>query len=78
MNLFEMTIAILIVAILAFSLIYTLVVGRQQRVTEGELDSQIAEHVQKNIYARNPIFLAYGIFFALLLFIILFVAVAFY
>ncbi|GHI01411.1 hypothetical protein [Neobacillus kokaensis] len=78
MNLFEMTIAILIVAILAFSLFYTLVVGRRQKAIDGEFDSQIADHVQKNVYAKNPVFLAYGIFFALLLFIIFFIAITFY
>ncbi|MBL4952507.1 hypothetical protein RCG24_09090 [Neobacillus sp. OS1-32] len=78
MNLFEITIAILIVGILAYSLIYTLVVGRQHKVAEGDFDSPIADHVQKNVYIKNPIFLAYGIFFALLLFIILFIALTFF
>jgi len=78
MNLFEMTIAILIIGILAVSFIYTLAVGRQQKVVEGEIDTQIAKPVQKNVYVKNPIFLAYGIFFALVLFIVLFVAITFY
>ncbi|AIM17524.1 MULTISPECIES: hypothetical protein [Neobacillus] len=78
MNLFELTLAILIVGILLISLIYTLVAGRQQKVVEGEMDTQIANSIQKNVYTRNPIFLSYGIFFALVLFIILFVAVSFY
>ncbi|AZU61350.1 hypothetical protein [Neobacillus mesonae] len=78
MNLFEMTIAILIVAILAFSLFYTLVVGRQHKAVQGGVDKQIPDHVQKNVYAKNPVFLAYGIFFALLLFIIFFIAITFY
>ncbi|MEH7110153.1 MULTISPECIES: hypothetical protein [Bacillaceae] len=78
MNLFEMTIAILIAGILAISLIYTLAVGRQQKTVEGEMDTQLAKPIQKNVYIKNPIFLSYGIFFALVLFIILFIAVTFY
>jgi hypothetical protein len=54
-----------------------LAVGRKQKVVEGDFDTKIAKPVQKNIYIRNPIFLAYGIFFALLLFIILFFAITF-
>jgi len=78
MNLFEMTIAILIVAILAISLIYTLAAGRQEKVADGEIDSQIAKPIQKNVYTKNPIFLSYGIFFTLVLFIIFFIAITFY
>lgn len=78
MNLFEITLAVLIAGILAVAFIFSLAAGRQQKVVEGELDTQIAKPVQKNIYMRNPILLAYGIFFALLLFIILFVAITFY
>lgn len=69
---------VLIIAILAVSAIYTLVLGRQQKVVEGNLDTQIEKHVQKHAYIKNPIFLAYGIFFALLLFIVFFVAITFY
>ncbi|MCM3768676.1 hypothetical protein [Neobacillus niacini] len=78
MNLFEMVIAALIFGILAVSLIYTLALGRQQKVVQGEIDTQIAKPIQKNVYVKNPVFLSYGIFFALVLFIILFIAVSFY
>ncbi|HEY2422188.1 MAG TPA: hypothetical protein VGI04_12255 [Neobacillus sp.] len=77
MNLFVNFLSIAIFAILAVSLIITLAVGRKQKVVEGDFDTKIAKPVQKNIYIRNPIFLAYGIFFALLLFIILFFAITF-
>lgn len=77
MNLFVNILAIAIFGILAVSLVYTLSVARQQKTVEGELDTKIAKPVQGNVYVRNPIFLAYGIFFALLLFIILFVAITF-
>ncbi|WP_066317836.1 hypothetical protein [Bacillus sp. FJAT-29814] len=78
MNLFEMVIAAIIFGILAVSLIYTLALGRQQKVVQGEIDTQIAKPIQKNVYVKNPIFLSYGIFFALVLFLILFIAVSFY
>jgi hypothetical protein len=77
MNLFVNILAIAIVGILAVSLIITWSVGRQQKVVEGDFDSKLAKPIQKNVYTRNPIFLSYGIFFALLLFIILFVAITF-
>ncbi|MBS4212022.1 MULTISPECIES: type II secretion system protein [Neobacillus] len=78
MTLFEMTVAILIVGILAVSLIYTLALGRQQKAVEGEFDTQLDKGIQKNVYVKNPIFLSYGIFFALTLFIILFIAIRFF
>lgn len=77
MNLFINVLAIVIFGILAVSLIYTWVVARQQETVEGEFDTKIAKPIQQNVYIRNPIFLSYGIFFALLLFIILFFAVNF-
>jgi hypothetical protein len=78
MNLFVDILAIAIVCILAFSLIYTLVAAKDQKVVEGTMDTKIAKPVKGNIYIRNPIFLTYGIFFALLLFIILFVKITFF
>jgi len=77
MNLFVNILSIAIFAILAVSLIITWTVGRQQKVVEGDFDTKIAKPVQKNVYTRNPVFLSYGIFFALLLFIVLFVAITF-
>ncbi|WP_342430429.1 hypothetical protein [Neobacillus sp. FSL H8-0543] len=70
--------SIVIVAVLAVSLIYTMGVARQQKAVEGQNDTKIGIPVQKHIYMKNPIFLAYGIFFTLVLFIILFVAISFY
>jgi hypothetical protein len=53
-------------------------VARQKKTVEGEMDTKIAEPVQRHIYLSNPIFWAYGIFFTLVLFIILFVAITFF
>ncbi|MEH7097604.1 hypothetical protein [Neobacillus vireti] len=78
MNLFENILSIVIIGVLAFSLIHTFSVARQHKAVEGNLDTKISEHVQKSPYTKNPIFLAYGIFFALALFIILFFAITFY
>jgi hypothetical protein len=78
MNLLSVILSVAIIGILAVSLIVTFAAARQQRVVEGEYDTKIAKPVQKNVYARNPIFLSYAIFFALVLFVILFVAMNFY
>jgi hypothetical protein len=78
MNLFVNALSIVIVGILAVSLIYTLSVARQKKAVEGDMDTKIAEPVQRHIYLSNPIFWAYGIFFTLVLFIILFVAITFF
>jgi hypothetical protein len=77
MNLFINILAIGIFCILAVSLLYTLSVARKQKTVEGDIDTKIAKPIQGNVYLRNPIFLSYGIFFALLLFIILFVSITF-
>jgi hypothetical protein len=47
-------------------------VARQKKTVEGEMDTKIAEPVQRHIYLSNPIFWAYGIFFTLVLFITFF------
>ncbi|WP_147531777.1 hypothetical protein [Bacillus marasmi] len=61
-------------AILAVSLIYTFMLGRQQKALKSEMDSKIPHPVQDHIYMRNPVFLTYAIFFALVLLIIVFFA----
>ncbi|MGX6442122.1 hypothetical protein ACWM35_02655 [Neobacillus sp. K501] len=78
MNLLVNVLSIVIFGILAVSLISTWSLARKQKAVEGEIDTQIPKHVQEHVYMRNPIFLAYIIFFALVLFIILFVAITFY
>jgi len=78
MNLFVNILSVVIIGVLAFSLIHTFSVARQHKAAEGHIDTKISEHVQKSPYTKNPIFLAYGIFFALLLFIVLFFAITFY
>lgn len=78
MNLFVNALSIVIFGILAVSLISTWSLARKQKAVEGEIDTQIPKPVQEHVYMRNPIFLAYIIFFALVLFIILFVAITFY
>ncbi|WHY02218.1 hypothetical protein [Neobacillus sp. DY30] len=77
MNLFVNALSIVIVGVLAVSLVYTLIVARKQKAAEGHIDTNIPKPVQKHIYLSNPIFLSYGIFFVLVLFIILFCAITF-
>ena len=78
MSLFETIISVVIIGILVISLLVTWSVGRTQKAAEGPHDTNIGEPIKKNIYSRNPVFLAYIIFFALLLAIILFVKITFF
>jgi hypothetical protein len=78
MNLFVNALSIIIVGVLAVSLVYTLVIARKQKAIEGEIDTNIPKPVQKHAYLSNPIFFSYGIFFVLVLFIILFCAITFF
>jgi hypothetical protein len=78
MNLFVTIASIVIIGILAISLIVTWSIARQQKAVEGNFDPKIGKPIQKNVYSRNPVFLAYIIFFALLLAIILFVSITFF
>jgi hypothetical protein len=61
-------------AILALSLIYTMWLARGQKVLKSELDTKIPNFVQEHAYIRNPIFLAYALFFVLLILIIVFIS----
>ncbi len=78
MNMFINVISILIIAILAVSLISTWYVARQQKVVEGDIDTKLAKPIQEHVYLKNPIFFSYGLFFALLLFIVLFISITFF
>jgi NADH:ubiquinone oxidoreductase subunit 6 (subunit J) len=59
-------------AILAVSLIYTMVLAKSQKALKSELDTKIPHAVQEHAYIRNPVFLTYAIFFALLILTIVF------
>lgn len=61
-------------AILAISLIYTFMLGRQQKALKSELDTKIPDAIQEHVYMRNPVFLTYALFFALVILIIVFFA----
>jgi hypothetical protein len=69
--------SILIVGILAVSLISTWYLARQQKVMDGDIDTKLAKPIQEHVYLKNPVFFSYGLFFALLLFIVLFIAINF-
>lgn len=76
MNMLINVLSILIIGILAVALISTWYLGRQQKVIDGEIDTKIAKPIQEHVYLKNPVFFSYGLFFALLLFIILFIAIS--
>jgi hypothetical protein len=77
MNTLINVLSIFIFGILAFSLIATWVLARKQKVIDGDIDTKMAKPIQEHVYLKNPIFFSYGLFFALVLFIILFVAINF-
>jgi hypothetical protein len=77
MNMLINVLSIVIFGILAFSLIATWILARKQKLVDGNIDTQMAKPIQKHVYLKNPIFFSYGLFFALVLFIILFVAINF-
>ncbi|MGJ7923142.1 hypothetical protein [Neobacillus sp. LXY-4] len=64
----------LAMAILALSLIYTMILARGQKALKGELDTKIPHSVQEHAYIRNPVFLTYAIFFVLIILIIVYFA----
>lgn len=61
-------------AILAVSLIYTMVLAKSQKALKSELDTKIPHAVQEHAYMKNPVFLTYALFFALVILIIVFFA----
>jgi hypothetical protein len=77
MNMFINVLSILIIGILAVSLIATWYLARQQKVIDGDIDTELAKPIQEHVFLKNPIFFSYGLFFALVLFIILFIAINF-
>lgn len=58
---------ILVIGIVLVSLVYTLTIGKTQKALKGEYDTQIDEKVQNHPYLRNPVFLAFVLFFILVL-----------
>ncbi|MDQ0270667.1 hypothetical protein [Cytobacillus purgationiresistens] len=62
---------IIVLAILAFSFFSTKGLMKEKTGSK-EMDSSLPEDVQDKPYLANPIFLAYGIFFVLLIVLTLF------
>lgn len=73
MSMYTLILLLVSLGILLFSLIYTMLIMKEQKAIKGNLDSQVSQQVQDHAYIRNPIFLAYAIFFALLILTIVFV-----
>ncbi|MBT2756196.1 hypothetical protein J7E71_09545 [Mesobacillus foraminis] len=77
MSLGIMILTLVTIGILALAMAYTLVLTKSQKKAKGNLDGKILEGVQERPYARNPIFLAFLIFSALVLLIITFFSMNF-
>ena len=72
MSMFILTLTLISIGILVFSLGYTLSVAKGQKEVKGELDAPIPSNVKRHIYIKNPLFLSYGLAFLLFLLTILF------
>lgn len=75
MSTYMMLLTALVIVILVFALGYTIAVSRTQKRIKGELDTAIPGRVQEGIYQRNPVFLSYIAFAALVLLLIIFAAI---
>ncbi|MFB6465720.1 hypothetical protein ACE38V_02755 [Cytobacillus sp. Hz8] len=78
MSTYTMILLLICLGILFISFIYTLLLMKEQKSIKGNMDGQISEQVQDHPYIRNPIFVAYAIFFALLILTIVFVSLTFH
>jgi hypothetical protein len=73
MSMFTTVLLFIAMGILAVSLFYTWTLAKGQKA-RGNIDSKIPTAVQDHAYIRNPVFLTYGIFFALVILVIIFFA----
>ncbi|MCM3090341.1 MULTISPECIES: hypothetical protein [unclassified Cytobacillus] len=72
MSMFALIILLIGLGILVYSLVYTLVIGKERKAVKGNIDAQLPENVQKHTYIRNPIFLAFAIFFGIVIVMIIY------
>lgn len=75
MGMYFTVLLIISIGLIGFALGYTLIVVKQQRVLKGELDTQIPPEVKRHPYLRNPIFLSYGIFFLIVIIVVILYAI---
>ncbi|MBM7586639.1 hypothetical protein JOC86_003191 [Bacillus pakistanensis] len=72
MSTFVIILSFLAIGIAVFAIVYTLMIGRQQKVLKGELDTDIPDQVKEHAFIRNPIFLSFLIASVLILLYILY------
>lgn len=73
MSMFILTLTLICIGILVFSLGYTLSVAKGQKEVKGGLDAPLPSNVKKHIYIKNPVFLSYA-----LAFLLWFIAIVFF
>lgn len=71
MSLFTTVLLFIAMGILTVALFYTWTLAKSQKVKEN-IDTKIPAAVQEHAYLRNPVFLTYGIFFVLVILIIIY------
>ncbi len=49
---------LLVIGISIFALVYTIMIGRQQKALKNDLDTDIPHEVEQHPYLRNPIFIS--------------------
>lgn len=74
MSLYTMIILLIGVGILGYALVYTLFVAKERKAVKGNIDTELPEEVQKHAYLRNPIFLAYTVFFLIVIVMVIYMA----
>ncbi|KAF0820157.1 hypothetical protein KIS4809_0737 [Bacillus sp. ZZV12-4809] len=74
MSMFTLIILLIGLGILLYSIVYTLLIGKERKAVKGDIDAELPENVQKHAYIRNPIFLAYAIFFGIVIVMIIYFA----
>ncbi|PLR80535.1 hypothetical protein CVD25_20465 [Bacillus canaveralius] len=62
--------------LIVFAAAYTYSLAKAQKNSKDGHDSPLPRQVQQHVYIRNPIFLSYLIFFALLILTIIYMAFA--
>ncbi|WP_171700622.1 hypothetical protein [Anoxybacillus sp. CHMUD] len=73
MDTFSWMLLLIVSGVLVGGFVYTYQVGKRQK-TQGEYDTSVGEKVAAHPYVRNPVFIAYIVFVALLLGYIAYVA----
>jgi Ca2+/Na+ antiporter len=74
MGQFTTILLVIAIGVLTIALVYTWRLAKNQKAVKENLDTKIPMTVKEHPYLRNPIFIAFALFFVLLLLYILYLA----